>query len=106
VSELPPVASLTLTCRAYPSQWEGRLADDRPIYIRYRHDGLSVRVGPRGGDIFSAIDAPDWFEWESGDPHDGEISHDEVCRESGLKIAPGVHVGEGPPAHFSHSASP
>jgi hypothetical protein len=38
------VYDLRRTCIACPSQWEGRINDDRSIYIRYRWGELTVRV--------------------------------------------------------------
>jgi len=34
------IVELVQTCNACPSQWEGRLADGRSIYIRFRHGEL------------------------------------------------------------------
>jgi hypothetical protein len=79
------IATVTQTCGACPSQWEGQLVDGRPIYIRFRHAELSVRIGKPGAGIESAINSPDWFTWESDNGLDGEISLDEVCRRSGLR---------------------
>ena len=33
------------TCKWVPAQWEGFTTDGCPIYVRYRHGYLSVRVG-------------------------------------------------------------
>jgi len=88
------IETITQTCRACPSQWEGRLADGRPIYIRFRHGELSIRIGDAGDGIEKAIDAPAWFEWEADNGLDGEISLDEVCRLSGLHM-PGPSQCEG-----------
>jgi hypothetical protein len=79
------IATVTQTCGACPSQWEGQLVDGRPIYIRFRHAELSVRIGTAGGGIESAINAREWFTWESDNELDGEISLDEVCRLAGLR---------------------
>lgn len=85
------IKTLTQTCRACPSQWEGQLVDGRPVYVRFRHGELSIRIGEAGGGIESAIDAPDWYAWEADNGLDGEISWDEVSRLSGLRFA-----GDGP----------
>jgi hypothetical protein len=79
------VETLTQTCTACPSQWEGRLVDGRPIYIRFRHGELSIRIGRPDGGIESAINGPVWFEWEADNGLDGEISLDEVFKLSGLR---------------------
>lgn len=42
------VVSLTQTCSACPSQWEGRTDDDRPVYIRYRWGHLGIEIGEPG----------------------------------------------------------
>lgn len=39
------LATLTRTCLACPSQWEGTLDDGRAVYVRYRHGELSVGIG-------------------------------------------------------------
>lgn len=50
------VKTLTKTCDLCPSQWEGELEDGRMIYIRIRHDYLSVRVSKKeGSDIKEAV---------------------------------------------------
>lgn len=41
---LPHVIELAKTCDACPSQWEGRLADGRGIYIRFRWGTLSAEI--------------------------------------------------------------
>lgn len=46
------LATLTRTCLACPTQWEGTLDDGRAIYVRYRHGELSVGIG---GDIDDAV---------------------------------------------------
>jgi hypothetical protein len=42
---MPELVSLTNTCIACPSQWEGTLDDGRAVYARYRYGGLSVGIG-------------------------------------------------------------
>lgn len=49
------IKSLLTTSLAAPSQWEGVDLEERPIYIRYRGDVLSVRIGPERGDLRSAV---------------------------------------------------
>ena len=78
------IETLTQTCGTCPSQWEGRLADGRPIYIRFRWGELSIRLGESGADFENAWAAPNWFEWEAANGLDGEISLEEVCSVSGL----------------------
>ena len=38
------VKTLTQTCNACPSQWEGELTNGEELYIRYRGSYLSIRV--------------------------------------------------------------
>jgi hypothetical protein len=80
------IAELTQTCDRYPSQWEGRLDDGRPIYIRFRHDELSVHIGPMGGDVGSAADAAAWLELRIPGGG-GEIHLSEVLSRTGLRMA-------------------
>ena len=37
--------TLTKTCLACPSQWEGALDDGRAIYVRFRYGHLGVGIG-------------------------------------------------------------
>lgn len=46
---------LAQTCNFVPAQWEGRTADDRPVYIRGRGGILSVRVGPVAGSVWDGV---------------------------------------------------
>lgn len=46
---LPRVIELDRTCMAFPAQWEGRIADGRQVYIRYRNGWLSASVGTTEG---------------------------------------------------------
>jgi hypothetical protein len=42
---------------AYPSQWEGKLIDDKMFYIRYRHGSLSISISEYAtNDINDAVD--------------------------------------------------
>jgi hypothetical protein len=41
----PQVVGLVQTCEACPSQWEGRTADGRFVYIRYRWGLLTAGIG-------------------------------------------------------------
>lgn len=43
------VVELIRTCIACPSQWEGHTDDGQPVYVRYRHGFLSVRLGGCSG---------------------------------------------------------
>jgi hypothetical protein len=81
------VSELRETCASSPSQWEGRLSDGRPFYIRYRWGFLSVSIGEVGGLMASAMDANEWFGQQVGDPLDGKISIDDVFRLTGLTLA-------------------
>ncbi len=82
------IATLRQTCPASPAQWEGRLTDGRPFYIRYRGGYLSVSLGEQGASLESAADAPDWFGKQIGTELDGRIEIDAVCEASGLEMSP------------------
>lgn len=64
----PPLVltELRQTCDACPSQWEGTTDDGRPVYIRFRHGWLSVRLGLKGGDIDSAVRGEEILYMEHG----------------------------------------
>lgn len=51
----PAILQLEQTCECAPAQWEGRTTDDRPIYIRGRHQILSARIGPTHGSIIDTV---------------------------------------------------
>jgi hypothetical protein len=53
--------TITQTCFACPSQWEGETEDGRPIYIRYRWGCLSVRIGAKGSGILDAVEGTEIF---------------------------------------------
>jgi len=83
----PRIVALTQTCANCPASWEGRTDDNRPIFIRYRHDFLSVRLGPENGDIDSAVDARPWFDSDNIDHLDPwTISIEKVCALTGIVV--------------------
>lgn len=43
-------AKVSMTCSASPWQWEGCTADDRSLYVRYRHGHLSIGIGDDPGE--------------------------------------------------------
>jgi hypothetical protein len=45
--------TITQTCEACPSQWEGELVDGRFFYARYRWGYLSVRVSDSKENIYN-----------------------------------------------------
>ena len=56
------VKTLAKTCSLCPSQWEGTLEDGRLLYIRSRHDYLSVRVSEQmSDDIMDAVQGNEIF---------------------------------------------
>ncbi len=63
---------------ACPAQWEGRTEDDRPVYVRYRWGYLSVRVGPPGGDLGTAVGGITVYGEQIGGELDGSIEWVEV----------------------------
>lgn len=81
------IADLTHTCLACPSQWEGRLADGRPLYIRYRWGRLRVRLGVHGDELLTMMPP-------GADSYDGFLELDEVLALTGLTLAAGVVVKE------------
>ena len=81
------ITDIQQTCPAFPSQWDGRLEDGRPFYIRYRGGYLAVRFGPVGGSFDDALNADNWFDQKVGGDRDGEIELAEVCRLTGLALA-------------------
>ena len=71
------------TCKWVPSQWEGVTTDDRPIYVRYRHGYLSVRVGRVGRPIEDAIRSDqEVVGFAIGDELDGFITYQGLRRHT------------------------
>lgn len=64
------VKKIAMTCSICPFQLEGVTSDRRPIYVRARHEELSIRIGPAGGDITSAVQGAEIFQKEPTDPED------------------------------------
>jgi len=81
------VKSLTQTCSACPSQWEGTLADGRMIYIRYRWGYLSVCVSPNPTcDVYDAVRGEEVFGDGMGGNLDGCLGEEEMLRVTGIKV--------------------
>lgn len=74
------VRRVSQTSPACPAQWEGRTDDDRPVYVRYRFGRLSVRVGPIGGDMDSAVTGDEVLSIDHGNDLDGWMEYDELCQ--------------------------
>lgn len=75
------VVSLTQTCEACPSQWDGLTDDNRQVYVRYRFGSLTVQVGePDDADEFAGCRGRVVAEWSSDDEWDGSMSEG-VMRE-------------------------
>jgi hypothetical protein len=81
------LVDLKQTCVMLPSQWEARTGDNCPVYIRYKYGYLSVRIGPQGGDIASAIDADEWFGKDVAREDDPGIELEDVQRVTGIEVA-------------------
>lgn len=77
---------LTQTCESCPSQWEGKSTDDRPVYIRYRYGYLSVRAGPPGGDIDSAVIGKEVLGMRVGSGLDGMLSESEMISIANITV--------------------
>ena len=69
---------MTQTSGRSPAQWDGRLEDGRPVYIRYRHSQLTVQFGGVDGDLDSAVLADPWFD--RGMTIDGDAGSASIAR--------------------------
>lgn len=78
------IAELKMTCSRSPSQWEGRLSDNRAIYIRYRWGELEIHLSNMNGNIDEAIGLDPVFEMQVGNDLDGDITLVDVRRLTGL----------------------
>lgn len=72
------VVELKQTCFCSPSQWEGRTADNRPIYIRYRWGRLTIRIGEVNEDMLGAIGGKYIFGKQLGSSFDGYMELGDV----------------------------
>lgn len=77
---LPTVVSLTQTCSACPSQWEGQLNDGRWLYARYRWGHLSVGLGGSLDEAVGARGPEALYEASCGDGLDGCMDTGELRR--------------------------
>ena len=76
------IFSLTQTCVASLSQWEAFSEDGRPVYVRYKHEWLTVRVGPIGG----SIAADPVIDMVMGYKMDSWMDWDEVVALTGIEV--------------------
>jgi hypothetical protein len=68
------VTELTQTCDACPSQWEGRTADGRHVYVRYRWGCLQIGIG---NSLHDAVNT-DTITRQLGDNLHGVLSYTEL----------------------------
>jgi hypothetical protein len=84
------VKTCVMTCEWYPSQREGVTTGRRPIYVRYRHGYLSVRIGQVGQTIDDAIrSGREIVGCAVGDNLDGAMAYEELRRHTrGIVVWP------------------
>ena len=71
------------TCKWVPAQWEGVTTDGCPIYARYRHGYLSVRVGRADQPIEDAIRSDqEVVGLVIGDELDGFMTYQDLRRHT------------------------
>jgi len=75
------LVKLVNTCTACPSQWEGKLDDGTPVYIRKRWGWCSVCVGTKEGGMDSAVMGNEVLGWNGDDAMDGFLSDEELIAE-------------------------
>lgn len=82
--KLVRVKTVYQTCDWCPAQWEGRTDDGRPVYARFRHGWLSVRVGKIGGTIAQAVRSDRLVVDRRGigHPYDGFMTYSELKRHT------------------------
>lgn len=73
------VVEIRKTCYACPAQWEGKTADGRWVYVRYRWGYLSVSVGDT---LDEAVDLTRsgkvLYETRTGDSFNGYMDYAEL----------------------------
>ena len=76
------IRNIVKTSYACPSQWEGMLSNNIPVYIRYRWGCLSIMIGKKSKninrDIYSAVWGREIYSKKLGDEYDGIIDEDKV----------------------------
>lgn len=81
------ILSKTHTSEACPSQWMGKLSDERMFYIRYRWGYLSVRVSrKKTDDLMDAVGGEEVYGEQLGEDLDGMISWDDIPKEALEKL--------------------
>lgn len=73
------VTKLVQTCTACPSQWEGELDNGDEFYVRYRHGNFTVDINGKEV-IYKEINRM----------ADGFMEEEEMLREAGFTLSPGV----------------
>lgn len=104
-ASLPKVVSLARTCYAMPAQWEGRFADGRTFYARFRHGSGGITVSPEPQDGTEGL--LDWpalmqFSCANGHGFEGDMSDRQFLGllaqvaevPPGISIAGASHSGE------------
>jgi hypothetical protein len=87
VVDKPVVITLKKTCAACPSQWEGKTADNRQIYYRFRWGGLTVTVSePNDEKEYAAVRGKEVFYAELSDGLDGVLSTNDMFAITKKKI--------------------
>lgn len=74
------VATLQKTCESHPAQWEGRLADGRFIYVKFRWGHLRIGIGETPA---AAVDCRlPLFEWDKpgSNGYEGDMSRSMLRR--------------------------
>lgn len=77
------LTQLEVTCEACPSQWEGRLADGRFIYVRYRWGCLAVGIEATMEDAIRNRE----IVLTTGDNFHGVMSTKEMLVHTGFVLA-------------------
>ena len=84
------LVALSRTCMACPSQWDGQLDNDRPVYFRHRSGKFRAYLGPVGGDAWSAVLAErPILECSYGDEWSGDMTDEQLVElliENGWEV--------------------
>jgi len=76
------IVELVRTCIACPSQWDAKLDDGRPVYIRFRNNWCSVRIGEEDGNIWTAVRGKEVLGFEWGDyPMCGDMTDEQLVAQ-------------------------
>jgi len=78
----PVVVELEQTCDGCPAQWQGRTADGRYVYVRYRWGWLQVGFGA----TFDEAIGDETILERLGGSYDGYLTYEELREATSFRV--------------------